>query len=136
MAVLKHAVGRGATDGRSHRGHRAAHAQPTLYHVKYTVWSDQPFFADIYYRDTDPPNFAAYSHNPYEFSPRAQVDIGPDRPWVLDVTLANPYRWALVTATSGLNPTAPTFHCQLELDGQVVAVDSGPKGALCSIRHW
>jgi hypothetical protein len=109
---------------------------PPLHHVKYTITSDQPYYADIYYRDTDPANFAEYSHNPYQFSPKVEADVGPAQPWVLDVMLANPYRWAMVVATSGQDPVTPNFHCELEVDGAVLATNSGPKGALCSIRSW
>ena len=109
---------------------------PVLHAVTYTVYTDVPFRADIYYRDSEPPNFADYSHNPYLFSPKVEADLGPDRPWVLNVQLANPQFWAMVTATSGLSPNPPTFHCTLAVDGTVVASDSGAKGALCSMRHW
>ncbi|MBS1694154.1 MAG: hypothetical protein JST91_18230 [Actinobacteria bacterium] len=110
--------------------------EPVLRHVTYTVTADSPVSADIYYRDTDPPTWADYSHNPYVFSPRAVVDVGPDTPWVLDVMLADPDRWAMVTASNGLSAVTPTFRCQLAVDGVVVASDDGPKGALCALRHW
>lgn len=110
--------------------------EPVLHDVTYTVYTDTPFFADIYYRDTDPPSYADYSHNPYEFSPKAEADLGPDRPWVLTVKLADPQFWAMVVATSGRSPEPPNFHCTLAVDGTVLVNESGPKGALCSLRHW
>ncbi|WP_422746078.1 hypothetical protein ACN27E_00605 [Mycobacterium sp. WMMD1722] len=122
-----------------------AHAQPAppppppgppLHHVKYTVTTQEPYFADIYYRERDPDNFADYSHNPYEFSPKAEAQLGPDQPWIKEVWLADPYHWAMVTATRGLDPINPMFSCTLEVDGAVVATNEGPKGALCSIRHF
>ncbi|MGE2715305.1 hypothetical protein ACQI4L_14705 [Mycolicibacterium litorale] len=115
-----------------------ATAQPLLHQVRYTVTADAPFYADIYYRDTEPPNFSEYSHNPYVFSPKAEADIGPDRPWVLETRLANPDRWAMVLVQSGESPElqAPTFRCELAIDGTVVKTDSGTRGALCSIRAW
>lgn len=109
---------------------------PVMHTVTYTVYTDNPFHADIYYRDTEPPNFADYSHNPYVFSPKVEADLGPGQPWVLNVALANPEFWAMVTATSGQSPNPPTFHCTLAVDGQVVVTNSGAKGALCSLRHW
>ena len=109
---------------------------PMLHDVTYTVYTDSPFPADIYYRDTDPPNFADYSHNPYLFSPKIEADIGPGKPWVLTVRLADPAYWAMVTATSGLSPNPPNFHCTLAVDGAVVVSNSGPKGTLCSLRQW
>jgi hypothetical protein len=109
---------------------------PVLHHVKYTVTAEQPFYADIYYRDTDPPTWADYSHNPYQFSPKVEADVGPDQPWTLEVMLANPDRWAMVAATSGLSSAVPNFHCELAVDGVTVVSSDGPKGALCSVRHW
>lgn len=109
---------------------------PGLHDVTYTVYTDQPFFADIYYRDSEPANFADYSHNPYIFSPKVEADLGPDRPWVLNVKLANPRHWAMVLGTSGQSPNPPNFHCTLAVDGVVQATNSGAKGALCSLRLW
>lgn len=115
----------------------AAHADtPTPHHVVYTVTAATPVTADIYYRDVDPPTWADYSHNPYEFSPKARVEVGPGQPWVLHATLIDPQRWAMVTATSGRLPAEPMFHCELSVDGAVVATADGPKGALCALRHW
>lgn len=114
----------------------AAAEDPVLHEVTYTVYTDNPFFADIYYRDTDPPNFADYSHDPYVFSPRVEADLGPDKPWVMTVRLANPQYWAMVTATSGLSPNPPNFHCTLAIDGTVMVTNTGPRGALCSPRSW
>ena len=109
---------------------------PVLHDVTYTVYTDQPFFAEIYYRDADPPNFGDYSHDPYLFSPNVEAQIGPDNPWVMTVRLANPRHWAMVLGTSGLSFNPPTFHCSLAVDGEVVATNSGAKGALCSLRLW
>lgn len=84
----------------------------------------------------DPPTWADYSHNPYEFSPKVRVEVGPGQPWVLHATLIDPQRWAMVTATSGRLPAEPMFRCELSVDGSVVATADGPKGALCALRHW
>jgi hypothetical protein len=113
-----------------------AAADDVMHHVTYTVTSEQPYNADIYYRDTDPPNFAEYSHNPYVFSPKVEADVGPGKPWVLDVMLANPNDWAMVAATSGWSTDTPQISCELKVDGVVVSTNVGPKGALCSIRNW
>jgi hypothetical protein len=108
-----------------------------LHNVKYTIWSEQPFRnAQIYYRDVDPPNFADYSHNPFQFSPAANFDTGPNRMWTQDVQLVDPNDWAMVVVGSLDSPHQPNFHCVLAVDGQVVATNQGPKGALCSIRNW
>ena len=108
-----------------------------MHQVTYSVFAEKPFrAADIYYRDTEPVNWSDYSHDPYVFSPKVEADIGPTQKWVLNVQLANPDEWAMVAATSGLSAAPPNFHCVLAVDGVVVAENSGPKGALCSLRHW
>jgi hypothetical protein len=111
---------------------------PPLRHVQYTVWTEQPYGnGEIYYRDTDPPNWGEYSHNPYLYSPNVEAHVGPDQKWNLDVYLANPDSWAMVIATTASDSTAkPNFHCVLAVDGVVVKTAQGPKGALCSIRPW
>lgn len=101
-----------------------------LHEVTYTLYTERPFFAEIYYRDTDPPDFAQYSHDPYRFSPNVEADLGPDRPWVLTVRLADPQQWAMVLGTSGLSPNPPDFHCSLAVDGAVVATNSAQRCAL------
>lgn len=114
----------------------AAAQPPTLHHVRYTVTAEQTTAADIYYRDTDPPSWADYSHNPYVFSPKAEAVVGPDQPWVFDAMLVDPARWAMVTASNGQAAERPMFRCLLTVDGVVVADAQGPKGALCSQRNW
>lgn len=110
---------------------------PPLHHVKYTVFAEVPVSqAEIYYRDTDPPNWGDYSHNPYLFSPNIEADVGPDQMWTLDVMLADPNQWAMVTASDFYAQEPRNFHCVLAVDGVVVDTDQGPKGALCSIRNW
>lgn len=110
--------------------------EPVRHQVTYTLYTERPFVAEIYYRDADPPDFAEYSHDPYQFSPNVEVDLGPDRPWVLTVSLADPQQWAMVLGTSGQSPNPPTFHCSLAVDGAVAVTNSGVRGALCSLRHW
>jgi hypothetical protein len=113
-----------------------SNADPALHRVKYTVTAERPFHAEIYYRDSEPLTFADYSHNPYQFSPNIEADVGPDQPWILNAMLKDPAQWAMVVVTSGLSTEMAMFHCQLEVDGVVAATDDGPKGALCSLRHW
>ena len=111
---------------------------PPTHHVKYTVSADGPIYANIYYRNAEPAMFSDYSHDPYVFSPRAEADIGPGQPWVLETDLVDPSMWAMVVVQSGEAPDYPTpsFNCELAVDGVVVKTDNGPKGALCSIRNW
>jgi hypothetical protein len=110
---------------------------PALRHVQYTVFAERPYKAEIYYRDTDPPNWGEYSHNPYLYSPNVEVDVGPDKKWILDAYLADPDAWAMVVASIQADSSQiPNLHCVLAVDGVVVKTAQGPKGALCSIRAW
>jgi hypothetical protein len=108
---------------------------PPLHNVHYTVWAETPFNVSIYYRDVDPPNWADYSHNPYQFSPKVEADVGPNQQWNLEVGLADPDQWAMVV-TQAITTKNPNIHCALAVDGVVVKTNQGPKGALCSIRPW
>jgi hypothetical protein len=111
---------------------------PQVFNVRYTVTSDKPVIAEIYYRDTDPPTFSDYSHDPYVFSPNTEATVGPNKPWILEATLTDPIQWGmvLVQATGALPKAAAGFNCTMEINGQVVKRNSGPRGALCSIRNW
>ena len=110
--------------------------QPALHHVKYLLTSAKPIYADIYYLDQEPPIFSDYSHNPYQFVPNVQADVGPGSPWTYELDLENPYQWAFITASTGHEPGTPMCQCQLMVDGAIVAVQNGPKGVLCSMRPW
>ncbi|WP_236055258.1 hypothetical protein [Mycobacterium sp. SM1] len=115
----------------------SAHADDPLTHrVKYSVSAQNPVYADIYYLAQEPAMFSDYSHNPYQFVPNVKADIAPGKPWTYELDLVNPDQWALVTASTGTEPGAPMLHCDLTVDGKVVVAKDGPKGVLCSIRHW
>lgn len=115
-----------------------ADSDPTPHHVAYTITADLPTNAGIYYRDVQPPTWAEYSHNPYEFSPRDDVHLEPGKPWVHEATLDDPDQWAMVTVTTAGQPSqiGQTLHCTLAVDGRVVSRADGPSGALCSLRNW
>jgi len=108
------------------------------HHVTYTVTADLSTNAGIYFRDAEPPTWAEYSHNPYEFSPRDDIHLEPGRPWVHEATLDDPDRWAMVTVTTAGRPSqlGQTLRCTLAVDGRVVSRSAGPSGALCSLRNW
>jgi hypothetical protein len=111
---------------------------PPAYTVRYTVTADKPVNAEIYYRDTDPPTFSDYSHDPYVFSPSAEATVGPGKPWVLEATLSDPIQWGMVSvqAQGALPKATAGFNCTMAINGVVVKTNSGPKGALCSLRNW
>lgn len=115
-----------------------ADSDSTSHRVTYTVTADLATNAGIYYRDVQPPTWAEYSHNPYEFSPRDDVHLEPGKPWVHEATLDDPDQWAMVTVTTAGQPSQPgqTLRCTLTVDGQVVNRSNGASGALCSLRNW
>lgn len=117
-----------------------AHADeaPMMHRVTYTVTAEQPTTVGIYFREVDPPTWADYSHNPYEFSPKDDLTLEPGKPWIRETMLADPMKWAMVTVTTaGLAPQdAHTLRCELAIDGIVVNRAVGSKGALCSLRNW
>jgi hypothetical protein len=114
-----------------------AHADDLpMHHVKYKLTSQKPIYAEIYYLDQEPPNFADWSHNPYQFIPNVEADVGPSAPWTYELDLQRPEMWALVVANAGPEPGTPNFHCELSVDGAVVASKDGGRGVLCSIRSW
>lgn len=118
-----------------------ASAQPPMHHVQYTVGASQDIAnAEIYWRQIDPPDWGAYSHNPYEFTPNVEANLGPNQAWVYETWLADPNEWAMVVVGLPAPSTPPLadpgFVCELKVDGAVVATDAGSKGALCSMRPW
>lgn len=114
----------------------SAHADPIMHHVKYTVTAKNPIYTDIYYLDQQPAKFSDYSHNPYEFTPHVDVDLGPGQPWSFDLDMSDPDHYAMVVASTGTEPGEPGLHCELAVDGAVVVSKDGPKGVLCSLRTW
>ena len=102
-----------------------------------SITSANPIYADIYYLDQQPAKFSDYSHNPYQYTPNVQADIGPGHPWVSPVVmLSDPDDYAMVTVSIGTEPGTPKFHCALIVDGTVVVSKDGAKGVLCSLRSW
>ncbi len=113
-----------------------AQADSPLHQVVYIVSSRSPAYVDIFYQDQDPAVFSDYSHNPYQFTPQVHADIAPGMPWIQQVSLINPDRWAMVTVTTGREPGTPGIQCDLSVDGKVVVSNIAAKGALCSLRTW
>ena len=109
---------------------------PVMHHVKYTISAQKPIYTDIYYLDHEPAIFSDYSHNPYSFTPHVDIDIAPGKPWSYELNLSKPEVYAMVVASTGTEPGAPNLHCELAVDGKVVASNDGPKGVLCSLRNW
>jgi hypothetical protein len=112
-------------------------ADPAMHNVRYVITAASPIWADIYYLDQQPAKFSDYSHNPYQYTPNVQADIGPGHPWTSPpVMLTDPNTYAMVVVSTGTEPGTPMFHCALVVDGAVVKSNDGSKGTLCSLRTW
>ena len=107
-----------------------------LHHVKYTLAAQKPIYAEIYYLDQEPEVFANWSHNPYQYMPNVEADLGPSQAWTYELDLQRPEEWAMVMANTGPEPGTPNFHCELAVDGVVKVSKDGAKGVLCSMRTW
>ena len=107
-----------------------------LHHVKYTLTAQHPIYAEIYYLDQEPEVFANWSHNPYQYMPNVEADLGPNKSWTYELDLHKPEEWAMVVANTGPEPGTPNFHCELAVDGVVKVSNDGAKGVLCSLRTW
>lgn len=109
---------------------------PVLKRVKYTVSAKDTTWTKVYYLGREPAVWSDWSHNPYEFSPTVEADIGPGQPWSFELMMEKPERYAYVAVNAFSEPGTPNYSCTLEVDGKVVVTKDGPRGVLCSIRPW
>ena len=101
--------------------------------VTYTVTTTSDLTANIYYVSADPPDQA--SANKPQYMPLARTQVGPGAPWTVQSTLADPTKWAFVSASGGLRVN-PEFHCEIAVDGKVVVSEQGGSGVQCALRPW
>lgn len=101
--------------------------------VTYTVTTTSDLTANIYYLSADPPDQA--SANKPQFMPLARTQVGPGAPWTVQATLADPTKWAFVSASGGLRVN-PEFRCEIAVDGKVVVSQQGGSGVQCALRPW
>ena len=94
--------------------------------VTYTVTSPNNLTATVNYVSSDPPSQAAYTADPSKFMTSVQAPLSGGAPVTYTATLANPNQFASITASgmlhwpdSGNGPAQ--FHCEIAVDGQVVA---------------
>ncbi|OBI11212.1 hypothetical protein A5712_09985 [Mycobacterium sp. E2327] len=94
--------------------------------VTYTVTSPNNLTATVSYVSSDPPSQAAYNADPSKFTTSVQAPLSGGAPVTYTATLANPNQFATITASgmlhwpdSGNGPAQ--FHCEIAVDGQVVA---------------
>jgi hypothetical protein len=115
-------------------GHATAQAEPAGHKVVYTLTSAGAADFDLYYLTTQPPSKAAYDADAYAFLKKEQVNLAPGVPWVFETTLADP-QWAILTVSSTTHggQAAPNPHCDITVDGQVVAQQDAPYNLQCKL---
>ena len=101
--------------------------------VTYTITTTSDLTANIYYVKADPPSQSAASDPQY--MPMDRTMVGPGAPWTFQTTLNEPAKWAFISASGGLRVN-PEFHCEIAVDGQVVASQQGGSGVQCALRPW
>lgn len=119
----------------------ASHADPAGHQVTYTVTSPNTLTATVQYMNTDPPSQAAYNADSSKYMNNVQAPISGGQPVVYTTTLANPTQWAIVTASGILHwpdsSNGPaSFHCEIAVDGQVVAQQDATSAVTCATRPW
>lgn len=107
--------------------------------MTYTVTSPNNLTANVSYVSADPPSQAAYNADPSKFMTSVQAPLSGGAPVVYSATLTNPNQWASITASgmlkwpdSGNGPAQ--FHCELAIDGQVVAHQDATTTVTCAAR--
>jgi hypothetical protein len=118
-----------------------AQADPAGHQVTYTVTSPNNLTATVQYLNADPPSQAAYNADSSKFMTSVQAPISGGQPVVYTTTLANPNQWAFISASgilhwpdSGNGPAS--FHCEIAVDGQVVAHQDATSVVTCATRPW
>lgn len=111
--------------------HATSSAEPEGHQVTYTVTTTSDLMANIQYIHTDPPSQAAYNVGASQYLTSLHTPITGGQPLVYTATLANPDRWALITASGGLRIN-PEFRCEIAVDGQVVVSQQGGSGVTCA----
>lgn len=119
-----------------------AHADPAGHQVTYTITSTGNLTGNVRYINADPPSQAAFDANSSQFLQTVQTSLAPGEPLVYSATLANPTQWAFVNASGGCkwpdcsSGVTPQLHCEISVDGQVVAQQTATTGVTCSTRAW
>jgi hypothetical protein len=116
-----------------------ATAHADAHQVTYTVSSPNNLTATVNYVSSDPPSQAAYNADPSKFMTSVQAPLSGGAPVTYTATLANPAQWASITASgmlhwpdSGNGPAQ--FHCEIAVDGQVVAHQDATTTVTCAAK--
>jgi hypothetical protein len=113
-----------------------AAAEPGTHQVRYTITTGQEATVNLSYLSTEPENRAAFDANPNAYLRNERVTVAPGAPWVFETTLKDT-SWAYVMAggAARYNGT-PNPHCDIAIDGNVVAQQDGETAATCALKPW
>ncbi|GAB3030804.1 hypothetical protein MBOU_20830 [Mycobacterium bourgelatii] len=119
-----------------------SHADPAGHQVTYTITSTGNLTGNVRYINSDPPSQAAFDANSSQYLLTVPTTFSPGDPLVYTTTLNNPNQWAFVTASGGCkwpdcsSGVLAELHCEIAVDGQVVANQTATTGVTCSTRPW
>lgn len=119
-----------------------SHADPAGHQVTYTITATGNLTGNVRYMNSDPPSQAAFDANSSQYMTTVPATFAADQPLVYTATLANPNQWAIVSASGGCHwpdcgsGSTPELHCEIAVDGQVVATRNATTGVTCSTRPW
>ncbi len=116
--------------------HAISTAEPAAHQVQYTVTTGQEMDVNLDYLAVEPASQSVYNANPDAYMRNEQVTITPGAPWVFATTLKDT-SWAYVMAGAAAhyNGTANP-HCDIAIDGNVVAQQDGEIAATCALKRW
>ena len=113
-----------------------SHADPAGHQVIYTISSPNNLTATVRYLNTEPPSQAAMDADSSKYLTSVQAPLSGS-PVTYTTTLANPTQWATISASgilhwpdSGNGPAS--FHCEISVDGQVVATQDATTTVTCA----
>ena len=116
--------------------HAISSAEPAVHQVRYTITTGQEATVNLNYLAAEPASQSAYNANPDAYMRNERVTITPGAPWVFETTLKDT-SWAYVMAGAAAhyNGTANP-HCDIAIDGNVVAQQDGESVVTCALKSW
>ena len=119
-----------------------AQADPAGHQVTYTVSATGNLTGQVRYMNTDPPSQSAFDDDSSRYMTTVQATFSADRPLVYTTTLADPMRWAFVSASGGCHwpdcgsGSGSLLRCEVVVDGRVVVTRDAATGVSCFTRPW
>jgi hypothetical protein len=120
-------------------------AGPAGHQVTYRITSKIEQYADIAFMANQPANVTDYADHSQKYLYTVRPKVNPDAPWSYTTTLANPDRWAWLSAGDWyafqdvvLPPDVKAidhgYHCEIEIDGHVVVSNQGRLQVGCGTK--